>query len=227
MTVPGIVLARLDLLDGLVHARVEGPADRRNAGDSLAAERVDELALDHRQPLGHRLDVARPRRALDGALEVVEDRQEGAQQIFPAVASRFFELPTSALAEVVEIRGGPQQRVLQPRRLRLHLGERLTGSLARGRRPFAADAGGVDGASEGVARSPATESSSGPLAPDSPCIVGNINRPVGKRREERRRSAPAGLGRSHELRRIAFAVLGFAAVRARRALGGRASFGQA
>src|ERR1019366_8806488 len=50
-----LVLARLDLLDGLVDARVKGPADCGHPGDALAAERVGELTADHRQPLGHSL----------------------------------------------------------------------------------------------------------------------------------------------------------------------------
>jgi hypothetical protein len=40
--------------------------------DPLATERLYELALHHREPVGHCLHVDLERRALDGALEVVE-----------------------------------------------------------------------------------------------------------------------------------------------------------
>ena len=116
------MLVRLDLLDGLVDARIERAAHGRDARDPLAPERVGELTLHEREAVGHRLDVARALRALDGALEVVEDGQQRPQQILPAVAPRFLELSTRPLAKVVEVSGRAEQRVLEPQRFGACLG---------------------------------------------------------------------------------------------------------
>ena len=88
--------------------------------DALPAERLGELALDEREPVGDGLHVARALRALDGALEVVEHREAppGAAPRGP-LAARVLQLFARALAEVVEVGRGAEPRLLEAGRLGL------------------------------------------------------------------------------------------------------------
>ena len=111
--------------------------------DADLAERVGELthhqldALD--QSLGRRGVRGGGGAVGGGALEVVEDGQELAQEIVAARALGVFELAPGALAEVVEVRGRAEELVLQSRRLRLGLSERIGALHGAGR--FAAGVG--------------------------------------------------------------------------------------
>ena len=100
-------------------------AHRGDPLDADAAERVHELLQHHAHTVGDGLGVAGLTGMNHRPLEVVEDRQELAQQLFAASLQSVFELATGALAEVVEVGSRAKELITHARDLGLGLFERV------------------------------------------------------------------------------------------------------
>jgi len=108
------VVVGLYLLDRLVDRWVERRTDGRDLGDPRAADHVDELLHDHREPVGDRLHFGGALRADDGTLQVVEDGEELLQQVLAAGLAGVVDVTARPFAVVVEVGGGADPLILHP-----------------------------------------------------------------------------------------------------------------
>lgn len=127
----GGMLSALEMLDRLVEGRIERQPDARHTLDTELRQCVGELPNDHPDSVCHGLNVRGLLGMRHGALEVVENGKEIPQEVFARLFLAFGLLAPRALAEVVEVRGGPEELIFEPSRLLARLLQRIDRSLWR------------------------------------------------------------------------------------------------
>jgi len=128
----GSNICGFEVLDGLVHARIERQSDGAYALDSQTSESVAKLTNDQIDTVGQTFPVVTAvgcLRVLDGAFEVVENWQQVLEQVVATLALGVGQLAACSLAKVVEICGRAQQLIFVAQRLGLSRGKRI-GSCA-------------------------------------------------------------------------------------------------
>ena len=99
--------------DRLVHRRVEACPDRLHRFDSDRAQRLLKLDDHHAEAVQELLAVAIPGRVIDGAPEVVEDREKGPGRILGRIPGTVGHLLGLASPEVLEV-GGQTKELVAP-----------------------------------------------------------------------------------------------------------------
>src|SRR5258706_89112 len=108
----GVVLAAFHFDHGLLLGRIEALSQRRDRVDAVAGQGVEKAFPDHIDAFEERVAVAAPFGVVEGALEVVQNREQVPDQALVAVADRVRLVPPGALFVVFYIRGLTQQAVV-------------------------------------------------------------------------------------------------------------------
>jgi len=131
------VVRAFHLLHRIVHLWVEAFAESGDALDADPRADVLELLENHGDALRNRRHFGGVLGCVGRSLQIVEDRQQLRQEFLSGSGRRLFEIAASALAEVVEVRGRPEQLVLHAAKVRLETG----GGVDSGTRIFLGRAG--------------------------------------------------------------------------------------
>src|SRR5579885_1597824 len=121
----GLMLGGFDAIYRLMQQRIEGLAECTQLRDAMAAQEIDHRTQHHLDAFHDGLAVAAVARGSDRTFQVVDDRQQVAQQPFALNACAFLGLLTDAFAGVLRFRQRAQVFVLVFRGFLLFLFQRL------------------------------------------------------------------------------------------------------
>ena len=99
-----------------MQVRIEVGAERLDGSDAALLEQFRELALNQFEAGLERLRFRRRRRR-EGAIEIVDDRQQIADHVGRRPFDHVLAIAIDALAEVVELGGLAQQAIVADRRV--------------------------------------------------------------------------------------------------------------